>query len=346
VPHTLDLIVQPRLAPARSLAADRALLAEVRAPGAGHAGVLRVYDLAGDVVSLGRYHVAPEGGRARAGVELWRRHSGGRAMPWGEGFVGVSLVLPHRSALFAPDPLALAPAQVLNRHVRGILGACELAGAPAFYPGRDVVTVDRRVVALVSFEVDAGGALLFEAVIAVGRPFGVLPGLLDRADPGGVVPARMLTADDTTCLASALGREPATDEVAGWLRAGWERRLGVAFAARETVPEAPFDVEGWFRARSPRADLERHGTVETQLGVLDVRFALEAGRIRQLVLSGDVIANSPAIERLERDLRGCPAEPAAVEAVVARVFAAPENFVLGVGPPATIARAIARGLAA
>jgi hypothetical protein len=56
-------------------------------------------------------------------------------MPWGDGFVGLSLVLPHRSALAAADPLALAPEQVMNRCVRGVLRACELERRPRVLPG-------------------------------------------------------------------------------------------------------------------------------------------------------------------------------------------------------------------
>src|SRR2546426_2361051 len=150
-------------------------------------------------------------------------------MPWGEGFVGLSLVLPHRAALVASDPFALAPEQVMNRYVRGILEACELSGTAALYPGRDVITVQRRILALVSFEVEASGALLFEAVIASGRDFSVLPALLDRADPGGVVKAGMLTGEDTTSLASLLGRALDAAEVADRLRRGYERRPGLSF---------------------------------------------------------------------------------------------------------------------
>jgi lipoate-protein ligase A len=344
VPHTLDLIVQRRLAPGGSLAADRALLDEVRAPTGARTGALRVYDLAGEVLSLGRFHLAPEDLPA-SGVQLWRRRSGGRAMPWGEGFVGLSLVLPHRSALVASDPLALRPEQVLNRHVRGILEACELSGVPAFYPGRDVVTVDGRLLGLVSFEVDPTGAFLFEAVVANTRDASVLPALLDRADPGGVVKAGMLTADDTTSLARALGRELGTEEVAERLCRGYERRLGVRFEERVLPTDAPADDAGWLAARRPRADLDRHGSVATQLGVCEAHFALDGDRIRDLVLAGDFIANSSAIERLERELRGCAAELAAIDAVVERVFAAPESFVLGIGPRRTIAETIVRGLA-
>ncbi len=266
-------------------------------------------------------------------------------MPWGEGFVGLSLVLPHRAALVACDPLALAPEQVMNRYVRGILEACELSGVPALYPGRDAITVQRRILALVSFEVEASGALVFEAVIANGRDFSVLPGLLDRADPGGVVKAGMLTAEDTTSLARQRGRALDAAEVADRLRRGYERRLGVSFRERTLALDADLDAAGWLAQRRLHPHLDRHASVATQLGVLEAHLALAGGRIEDAMLAGDFIANSPAIERLERALRGCPAEPAAVEAMVAGVFAEPENFILGVGPLRTVSETIARALA-
>src|SRR6185295_15498045 len=142
------------LTPRETLAADAVLLRRVReTPGRG---VLRVHALRDDVLALGRYHVAPA--TPSSAVALWRRHGGGRVVPAGQGFVGVSLVLPHRAALVADDPLVLTPAQVLNRYVRGILGACERAGLPAIYPGRDTITVRRRIVGVVSLEVQETGA--------------------------------------------------------------------------------------------------------------------------------------------------------------------------------------------
>ena len=60
--------------------------------------------------------------------------------------------------------------------------------------------------------------------------------------------------------------------------------------------------------------------------------------------AGDVIANAGAIERLEQELRGCPATGVAIEATVARVLAAPGNFLLGLGTPARAAASIAAGI--
>jgi len=348
---TVDLIVQPRLTPRESLAADGHLLTEVAR---GGRAALRLYELSGEVLSLGRYHLAPE--PVRDGVQLWRRRSGGRAVPAGEGFVGLSLVLPHRSALVAAEPLALEPAQVLNRAVRGLLEACQLAGAAAFYPGRDLITVERRILGLVSFDVDETGACLVEAIVAGGRDFSLLPALLDVADPRGVVTGGLLTPDDATCLARETGREVALDALAEWLREGYRRRLGLrceprAFTAGENALIAAaaardFADERWLFGRRVRADLDRRVSVAGQLGVLDVHFAVDGGRIRDVCLAGDFIANAPAIERLERELRGCRAERDAIAAVVDAVFAAPGSFILGVGPASTITETLVRGLAA
>ena len=260
-------------------------------------------------------------------------------MPWGEGFVGISLVLPERSALTGSAPLG--PEQVLNRYVRGILAGCESFGVPAFYPGRDLVTVEGRMLGMASFDTEPSGALVVEAVLAVGRDFTELPRLLDRADPGGVVRAAMVTAEETTCLAARIGRTPDLTEMADRLRQGYEQRLGVRFAERIQRVEIGFDEDGWLGQRRGRPGLERRATVVGQLGALEVYSALEAGRIHEVMLAGDVIANSAAIERLEDELRGCPAERVAIEAVVKRVLALPGNFLLGLGTPASAAASIA-----
>jgi len=355
---TLDFIVQPRIAPAVSLATDAHFLHAANRPSRTRTGVLRVYDFAGDLLSLGRYHLAPPAAPASDADDcrLHRRLSGGRVVPFGDGFVGLTLVLPQRSALFSDDPLALAPAQVMNRYVRGILEACKLADIPAFYPGRDFVTIDRRIVALVSFEVNAGGALLFEAVIAAQRDFSVLPTLLDAVDPTGVVQAGMLTVDHTTCLAEALGTPVTTEEIAALLRRGFEHQFGLTLEPHALTPLELQAIEAaaahelqhgrWLRHRQVRSDLDRHAFTRAQLGLFETYFSLEQDRfIKDIVFAGDFIANSAAIERLEHDLRLCPVEWRAIDAVASAIFAQPENFILGIGPVRTIAETVTKALA-
>lgn len=341
MPRALDSIVQTQLTPWESVAADRALLAAARHTGRG---ALRVYDLAGRVLSLGRYHLAPPPPPPAAGVTLARRLSGGRAVPSGDGFVCLALALPHRSALHAAEPLALAPEQVMNRHVRGLLEGLRLAGVPAFYPGRDLLTADGRVLGLVSFEVDEAGALLFEVVLAAGQSFAVLPRLLDAIDPEGVVPAEMLGPEAVTSVGAELGVTPPVAEMAAIIRRGYEKELGVVFEDRAAPPARGAEDPGWIHGRRRRADLDRRGTVRGQLGLVESFAAVADGRLIEVMLAGDFIANSPAMARLERALAGCAAEPASVRAVVTEVFAAPGNFLLGLGPPTAVADVILAGL--
>ena len=331
----VTLVVQPGISPAASLGADAGALA------AG-ALALRVYEFAGDVLSLGRYHLLPAG-RSGTRVRLHRRHSGGRATAFGDGFVGIALTLPHRSALVSPQPLALAPEQVMNRCVRGILEGLKAAGVAAFYPGRDFITVDRRPLGLVAFEVGPTGALLFEAILANRRDFSLLPAFLDEVDPDGVVSAEMLAAEAATSLAR-LGATLPLDDVAALVRGGYEQVFGLEFEVARAPAPAPIEEDSWLRQRSPRPELDRHGSTRTQLGCLEAHFVLDGARIADIVLAGDFIANSPAVDELERGLRGSRAERRVVDEVVARVFARPENFVLGIGPLETIAETIMRAM--
>src|SRR5262249_20754722 len=155
------------------------------------------------------------------GVVVCRRMSGGRVMAAGDGFVGATLALPHRSALVSDDPLALAPEQILNRCVRGLLGALESAHLPVVYPGRDLVTSAARPIAALGLDVDEGGATLVDAVLSVGRDQSVLPRLLDRVDAAGVVPSALVLPDDVTSVLAAIGHAPSVHDVAEWLRAGF-----------------------------------------------------------------------------------------------------------------------------
>jgi Bacterial lipoate protein ligase C-terminus len=98
--------------------------------------------------------------------------------------------------------------------------------------------------------------------------------------------------------------------------------------------------------RHLRPDLDHHTVEQVQLGVLESHFSLEQDRfIKDITFAGDFIANSAAIDRLERELRLCPAEWQAIDAVAASVFAEPQSYILGVGPTRVLADAVCKGLA-
>ena len=346
----LPILVEPGLTPVESLARDRFLLEAVATEPGRWPAALRVYEVPGSLVSIGRWQLAPP---AESGEALMRRHSGGRAAAFGSGFVGVTLVLPRRGALLEPAA-ALRPEQVMNRYVRGILRALEGEGVAAIYPGRDTITAGRRLLGVVSFAETHAGALLVEALLATTGDPSTLPHLLDRADPGGVVRTEMLAPTDATSIAAERGAPATPAEVADWMARGYAERLGVAPVARALGADetarvaalaATFGNTAWLRMRTPRSELDRRAASRTMLGSLEVHVAVAPdGRIRDACISGDLIAPDDTIPALEAGLRGCAPERSAVGAAVAEVLAAPSHFLLGIGPADTLVDTVMRAL--
>lgn len=344
--RTFKLAVQPLVSPAESLAADELLRRDLVLARDG--GVMRVYGFAGELLSLGRFHAVPAELAPRA-LRVYRRHSGGRNIPFGDGFAGLSIVLPHRSALVSQEPLALAPHQVLNRCVRGILEGLKSVGIPAFYPGRDWITVDRRVIGMVSFDVAADGGMVFEALIALSRDFNLQHGAWNE------VRAAPLAAADVTSVKMQLGIDLTVSDIAEVLARGYAQQFGMSFETidletsplRDGVTELArdlFERQAWLSTRVISPDLQHHASTDVMLGVLEAYARADAGLVRDVLLSGDIIANSPAIIDLERRLRGCRADHVSIDTVVTETLCAPENFILGIPNPETITSTILRAL--
>ncbi len=340
---------QENLLPALSLATDRFFLPAVRETGTA---VLRVSAFSGDVILVGRYHTL--GGLPDPhAVTLARRLSGGRTVPAGQGFVQFSLILPHRSAFFSNDPYNLAPFQVLNRYARPILQGLKAAGIDVFYPGRDLLTVRRQPLGWISFTTEEDGALLCEGGLAVNRDLSLLPYLLDRADPQGTIPCQFFAPDQVTSLERVTGKPFPLPQTAAMLRQGFAQQPVLELvdqdlssaeqAAISALAESQSSSE-WLRSRPLRPDLPLHATTATQLGVLQIRFALTAEKtLAEVQFSGDLIANPAAITALEQGLRGCSMEREALWRVVDQTFLQPQYYLLGVGPLETIPDTILKG---
>jgi lipoate-protein ligase A len=354
--RVFELLVQPRVDAAESLAVDDAWRKALTDPATGQRPLLRLYELARDVLSVGRFHSVSAAPASPSNLQMHRRHSGGRCVPFGEGFVGVSLILPHRSALVAEDPFALNPSQVLNRCVRGILTGLKSSGIPAFYPGRDWVTVERRIVGMISFDVCADGGMLFEAVLARARDFCVsgMP-WSSLASQRGPQPPH-LEPHEVTSLKREFGVEPSLAEIAAMLTRGYATEFGISFAESDSPLtslereiqariEGRFESDRWLTSRCPNPSLTHHGMTQTLLGCLEAYYSLRpSNTLEEVLLAGDIIANPAAIEDLERRLKGCVAERTAIDATVSDVFSQPENFVLGLSEMASIAATICAGL--
>ncbi|HEV8716221.1 MAG TPA: hypothetical protein VGX03_25770 [Candidatus Binatia bacterium] len=336
------------MAPTLSLATDWFFL---QAASQTEEAVLRIYSFPGDVILIGRYHELgklPDSGQ----VTVTRRLSGGRVVPAGQGFVQFSLILPHRSAFFSDDPYNLAPFQVLNRYARPLVQGLKAGGVDVFYPGRDLFTVRQQPLGWISFTTEEDQALLCEGGIAVSRDFSLLPYLLDRTDPQGMIPAQFFAPEQVTSLEQLAGKTVAFAQVVALLRRGFAQQSmlelvdqdlsGAEHAAISALAER--STSEWLQSRPLRPDLPFHATTATQLGVLQVRFALTAEKtLAEVQFSGDLIANPAAIRALEQGLRGCALEQEALWRVVNQTFLQPQHYLLGIGPLQVIPDTLLKG---
>jgi len=124
------------------------------------------------------------------------------------------------------------------------------------------------------------------------------------------------------------------------------RRESLAGAAERRIgelAEAEYGGALWLGGRRRRGGLEKRIASAAQLGAFEAIVALGTDdRIADLAFVGDFIANSPAIDSLERRLRSQSLERSSIEPVVNEVFADPRNFILGIGKTTAIADLLLR----
>ena len=343
----LDAIVIPAIAPLEIAGLELYLLEATAARQAAPA--LIVYASPGRMVSLGRYQLYC-GDPVRSGIGAARRLTGGRAIGAGEGWLSLALVAPDKSLLLPERDAALKPDQVMNRYVRGLLNAMRALGIDCFYPGRDAITSQRRELGACSFEVNAGGAMLFEATIAVNRGMEELLHDLDRLDPGGSVHCPMYGPENAAKLVRELDRDIGFAELARAIVAGYAASFG---AVRERALEPPeraqatrraqaLDATRWLRLGVEPESFNRSNRAAGQLGAVEARLEVaDSFKIERLLLSGDFIANSPGIAELEHALAGQALNLASVARAVIDTYGDGRNFFLGLGELDNLVRLIA-----
>ena len=334
------LLTQSDTTPIQSVATDQYFLhtvVETQLP------ILRVYTYSEDVLLLGRYHAA--GALIHnSGLTITRRLSGGRAFPSGNGFVQFSLIVPHRSFFFSADPHHIAPFQILNRYVRGVLHGLKTGGVDVFYPGQDFLTVQRLPVGWHSFVTADSGAVLYEGGVFVQRDMSLLPHFLDRADPQGTLPCQIFMPDQVHNLDKVLGRSLASDQVVRLLRNGFTQQFELECLDRDLDKNERASILGKQaqsdlvpNSRPMRPDLPYAATRQTPLGELRVRFSLTPERtIETIRFSGDFLANPAGIQALEHNLEGCPLEKVSLWQVIDRTFLEPEHYLIGAGKSADL----------
>ena len=339
----LDVILAPALAPDELLGLELHLLDAIAARDTSP--VLLIYASRGRAISIGRYHLY--GGPAeRDGLNVTRRLTGGRVVGAGQGWLGMALILPTRTAMLKEDTTRLKPEQIMNRYARGLLTATRALGVDCFYPGRDAITFEQREIAMCTFEVNAAGAMLFEASVAHHRGMEELVHDLERIDPEGALSCRMYDPATATKMVRELARDVSFDELAGAIAAGYASSLGETRRRELTAIET---TQAQHRGRAlaasswlQRTSLTLRNRIASQLGAIEAAVALDADkRIEAVRVSGDFIANSPAIAELEGELRGRPLDLASISQAVTKTFGHNDNFFLGAGELSNLVRLIA-----
>ncbi len=336
----LDVIRLPQLEPERLLALQFHFLQQVKAEGG--APLLLVFELAGQTLALGRYHLY-DGACERGAVRAYRRLTGGRIINPGAGWIGCSLILPGRASLSASQ--RLRPEQVMNRCTRGAMAALRAMGVDCFYPGRDAITCGGRELAMCTFEEDQDGALLFELFIAARSGLEALPSQMERFDPAGALSCGFYTAETSTCLARETRGGFGFEEIAEQLAAGYRNQFGSArdraLTSSETAAaqtRAP-QLTDWFERR-PDPALTHVARQGIQLGSMEARMAVSGETIERVELAGDFIANSPGLARFQRSLAGQRLDLMTLTAVAIQTYRDGSNFILGCGDLTNVARLI------
>jgi lipoate-protein ligase A len=309
--------------------------------------ILLIYSMRGRMISLGRYHLY-SGPIERDGLSACRRFTGGRVVGSGEGWLGVALILPSRTALLPDRDIKLKPDQVMNRYVRGILAGLRNLGLECFYPGRDAITFERREIAMCTFDVDASGAMLFEASLAVNRGMEEVVHDLERFDPAGQLSCAMYGPDAATKLVREIDRDISFTEVAHAIARGYSDLLGGGDSRELSAVEnaqanrrgAALEQRGWLNFAAEGALTSR---LTAQLGTIEARVKPSAdSTVESLALAGDFIANSSGIGEFQSEMRGRRLDLASVSAAVMKVFGHGDNFILGIGDLSNLIQLLTR----
>jgi lipoate-protein ligase A len=345
VTTTFDIVMMQGVEPWHLLGLEAHLLEAVATRATRP--ILIIYTMRGRLLSLGRYHLY-DGVASRADLSAFRRFTGGRVVGAGEGWLGLALILPSRDALLPDHDIKLKPDQVMNRYVRGLLAGLRDLGLDCFYPGRDAVTLERRELAMCTFETDASGAMLFECTLAINRGMEEVVQDLEHFDPAGQLPCAMYGPEVATKLVRELDRDVTFNEVAVAIARGYSNLLGGG-ERRELTPlenaqaerrGASMEQRGWLEL-SAQGNLSSR--IASQLGSIAARVKTSSeGVVEDILVVGDVIANSPGMAALRSEMSGRRLDLASVSAAVMKVFGHGDDFILGIGEVSNLVKLITR----
>ncbi len=300
-------LIADGITPEEEIARAAALLSGI-VPGDG-SPLLMISGLLGDGLALGRYQRAETALTGAYSGSVHRRLTGGRTCRYGGGQVSICLIVPDLFALSGARTFD----KTINRGVRGLLRTLTaLVGLPALYGGRDVATITRQPVAMVSMDALDNGVCLFQAVVG-----------LDQS----VVPsAEWLTTAPVTGIDGAVSA-PLTgwlegltfDPLAEALVTGYGTATGRDMTPFGDIPptsamemeSAPWEGSGNYLWSAPAT---------IPIGMLEAGVSVTDGVISGMRLCGDFIVATRQMARLESALVGISVDSLAVGQALDGVF--------------------------
>jgi lipoate-protein ligase A len=338
--ETWRLLDTPPCPAARNMALDEVILT-ARARGAVP-NTLRFLQFSPPCTLVG-YHQAVEQEVRLSycqehGIEVNRRLTGGGGLFWDESQLGWEIYAGQDDPRFPRDIEALYEWLCQGT----VLGLKRLGVQAAFRPRNDIEVNGRKISG--TGGTSMGGAFMFQGTLLV--DFDVETMLRALRIPTEKLKYKEIASvkERVTCLAWELGQAPPLARIKEALVEGFAEVLGVRFAPGPLTPleeellsqRLPaFQSDEWIygtrRSLAQRSELR--ALYKGSGGLIRVAMIVASRHIREVFITGDFFAYPRrAILDLEARLKGVPADPAAVEAVVERFFADGTVQIPGISP--------------
>lgn len=285
---------------------------------------LHVSTLHGQLLSLGRFHPR----LPAAGAQIWHRHTGGRSVAAGDGFLNITLALPGRAMLGE----SLRPEQILNRAVRGFMQWLRGLQIDPVYPGLDFITVGGQRLAHLGFVEGEHGELLVQIILAQTTSLAETMLRLDRLDPDGSVPSMVWLPEEATTL-DRLGpvaeRQQLPSTALGPLGSAYAENLGIGVGVCNT-PSLTRGLESTDPEQPPAGlSIDNRVQIQGRLGPVLASITILDGQFDSVGVEGDFLAPENFPRALTAALKGEPATYETLQGVIPAIFDQPDFYALG-----------------
>ena len=274
----------------------------------------------------------------RRGIAINRRPTGGGAIVMGANQLGVALVAPTDGS-----PPSVCQAAIFETCAAGLsAGLRRLGIASAFRPKNDLEVEGKKIAGL-ALALDERDTFLCHASLLVDLDVELMLAVLNL--PVEKIADKAIASFEerlTTVRreSKGMGGEPIpVEEVRALVRAGFREVLGAQFEPQPWTTEelqAIGDLERrkygtpeWVFERTPARDAVGMSLLKTSAGLLRVYVALSGETLKSVMVTGDFIATTRAVNSLEAKLKWTRAAPESIAEKVHAVFAGDGPLALG-----------------